>query len=133
MESGRLSGDDFLMPRTRFIEHAGRKLLLLDFSGITDPEGAYDAIAEARSIIARNPPDGSLLTLTLVKDSHFDSGVLKAIRELAEHNKPYVRAGAVVGLAGLMKVVFNTLIHLTGRNIKSFDDVESAKTYLLAQ
>lgn len=121
------------MPRTRFIEHAGRKILLLDFSGIADPQAAYDAISEARDIVARNAPDGSLLTLTLVKDSHFDSGVLKAIRELAEHNKPYVRAGAVVGLAGLMKVVFNTLIHLTGRNIKSFDDADAAKAYLVAQ
>ena len=121
------------MPRTRFIEHAGRKILLLDFSGIDDTHAALDAITEARELIARQAPDGSLLTLTNVTASHFDSGVLKAIRELAEHNRPYVRAGAVVGLAGLMKVVYNTIIHLTGRNLKSFDDLDAAKAYLVAQ
>ena len=121
------------MPRTRFIEHHGRKILLLDFSSIGDPQLALDAIAEARAIVARQQPDGSLLTLTNVTDSHFDSGVLKAIRVLVEHNRPYVRAGAVVGLSGLMKVVYNTLVHLTGRNLRSFDDLESAKAYLTQQ
>ena len=137
MEGGRLPGirERQLSPirRTRFIEHAGRRILLLDFSGIVDAETAHAAIAEARAVVGREPADQCLLTLPNVTGAHFDSGVLKAIRELAEHNRPYVRAGAVVGLAGLMKVVYNTLIHLTGRNIKPFDDVDSAKTYLVAQ
>ena len=121
------------VPRTRFIEHAGRKILLLDFSNITDPQLALDAIAEARATVARQQPDESLLTLTDVTGSRFDSGVLKAIRELAEHNRPYVRAGAVVGLDGLLKVVYNTLVLLTGRDLRSFDDAASAKAYLLQQ
>jgi hypothetical protein len=119
--------------RTRFIELAGCRILLLDFSGISEPQQALDAIAEARAVVAQQRPDGSLLTLTDVAGSHFDSGVLKAIRELAEHNRPYVRAGAVVGLTGLMRVVYNTLIHLTGRNLRSFDDLESAREYLIQQ
>ncbi len=119
------------MGRTRFIEFEGRKILMLDFSGISDPSSAIEAVSEARALVGRQQPDGSLLTLTNVTGSHFDSGVLKAIRELVEHNKPYVRAGAVVGLAGLMKVVFNTLMHLTGRQLKSFDDMDDAKAYLI--
>ena len=120
------------MTRTRFIEHAGQRILLLDFTNIHDAQTAMAAIGEAREIVAQQPP-ASVLTLTHVTGSHFDSGVLKAIRELVEHNRPYVRAGAVVGLAGLMKVVFNTLLHLTGRNIKAFDDLGAAKDYLARQ
>ncbi|MBA2627026.1 MAG: hypothetical protein H0U85_03370 [Gemmatimonadales bacterium] len=120
-------------PRTRFIDHVGRKILLIDFSGIEDAQTALDAISEARAVVAAQPADGSLLTLTSVDGAYFDSGVLKAIRELAEHNRPYVRAGAVVGLTGLMKVVYNTLVHLTGRNIKPFESLEAAKTFLVAQ
>jgi len=121
------------MPRTRFIEHAGRKILLLDFTRIADTQTALDAIAEARAVVARQQPDGSLLTLTHVEGAHFDSGVLKAIRELAEHNRPYVRAAAVVGLSGLTKVVFNTMVHLTGRNLRAFEDLDAAKAYLVQQ
>ncbi len=120
------------MSRTSFIEYGGRQILLLDFSNVADSQAALAAIAEAREFIARQPPD-SLLTLTHVTGSHFDSGVLKAIREMVEQNRPNVRAGAVVGLAGLMKVVFNTLLHLTGRNIKAFDDLDAAKEYLIHQ
>ena len=54
------------------------------------------------------------------------------IRELAEHNRPYVRAGAVVDWP-VLKVVYNTLVLLTGRNLRSFDDAASAKAYLLQQ
>ncbi|MEO8226912.1 MAG: hypothetical protein ABI637_05740 [Gemmatimonadota bacterium] len=121
------------MPRTQFIQHAGRKIVLIDFSRIVDAETALAAIGEARRFIAQQPADGSLLTLTNVQGSHFDSGVLKAIRELAEHNRAYVHAGAVVGLSGLMKVVYNTLVNLTGRNIMPFDDLDAAKAYLAAQ
>jgi hypothetical protein len=121
------------MSRIRFIDHRGTRILLLDYSRISDPREALATIAESRRIVAAEPKDASLLTLTLVTGSHFDSGVLKAIREMVEHNKPHVRAAAVVGLNGLMRVVYNTLVHLTGRNIKAFEDEEAARSYLVAQ
>ena len=121
------------MSRISFIEHRGRRILRLDYSGIADPREALAAIAESRRVVAAEPKTGSLLTLTLVGGAHFDSGVLKAIREMVEHNRPHVRAAAVVGLNGLMRVVYNTMVQLTGRNIKAFEDEEAARSYLVAQ
>lgn len=118
--------------RTYFIEHRGARILLLDFSHVMDEQVAMATIGEARRIVA-GQPHGSLLTLTNVEGSHFDSNIVGALRELVEHNRPFVRAGAVVGLSGLMRVVFSTLVHLTGRNIRAFDQVEEAKDYLAAQ
>lgn len=120
------------MERTHFIEHRGVRILLLDFSHVMNEELALATIAQARSVVAEQAPN-SLLTLTNVEGSHFDSRVVSALRELVEHNRPFVRAGAVVGLSGLMKVVFSTLVHLTGRNIRAFDELEEAKDYLAAQ
>lgn len=117
------------MDRAGFIEHRGVRILLLDFSRVMDSDTALAAIAQAKRVIALQPHD-SLLTLTNVEGSHFDSTVVTALRELVEHNRPYVRAGAVVGLSGLMRVVFSTLIRLTGRNIRAFDDLDAAKDYL---
>ncbi|HEU4698833.1 MAG TPA: hypothetical protein VFS40_06625 [Gemmatimonadales bacterium] len=118
------------MGRTNTIEHQGKQIVYLDFTGVTDPGAAIAAIAEAKAWFARQPKRQELLTLTNVSGSHFDTHVVKAMRELAEHNRPYVRGGAVVGLSGLMRVVYTTLLHLTGRNIKAFDSVEEAKDYL---
>ena len=117
------------MDRTHFIEHRGVRILLLDFSHVMNDEVALGAIMEAKSVVAAQPR-GSLLTLTNVEGSHFDSAIIAALRDLAEHNRPYVRAGAVVGLSGLMRVVFTTLVHLTGRDLRAFDQMEDAKEYL---
>lgn len=117
------------MERTRFIEHRGVPILLLDFSSVMNEQAALAAIAEAKAAVGGQPRD-SLLTLTNVAGSHFDSTVVAALRDLVEHNRPFVRASAVVGLTGLMRVVFTTMVHLTGRNIRAFDQLDEAKEYL---
>jgi hypothetical protein len=119
------------MQRTYFIEHRGVPILLLDFSHVMNDQAALDTIAEAKHVVA-GQPRSSLLTLTNVEGSHFDSKVVGALRDLVEHNRPFVRAAAVVGLSGLMRVVFSTLVHLTGRSIRAFDRMEDAKEYLAA-
>jgi glyoxylate carboligase len=121
------------MGRTGFVEHKGKQIVYLDFTGFTDAEQAIAAVDEARAFFAAQPRQQTLRTLTNVKDSHFDTTVVKALRELVEHNKPYVKAGAVVGLSGLMRVVYTTLLHLTGRNLRAFDTVEEAKDFLATQ
>lgn len=118
------------MSRTNFIEYQGVRIALLNFAGIADTETALAAIAEAESIITQEPPR-SVLTLTDVTGSHFDSTIVKALRQLAEHDRPFVRAGAVVGLSGLMRVILSTLVHLTGRDLRAFDTLEEAKQYLV--
>jgi hypothetical protein len=120
------------MARVRFIEHRGVQLLLLDFSNVSDTITALAAIEEARVEVRRQPP-GSLLTLTDVRGSRFDKRIVDSIRELAAHNKPYVKAAAVVGLSGLTRVVYTALIRLTGRNIAAFDTLEEGQDYLAEQ
>ena len=59
--------------------------------------------------------------------------VLRAMRALAEHNAPYVKAGAVVGMNPLMNVAFSAVVHLTGRSLRAFDDLDEAKEFLATQ
>lgn len=120
------------MARVEFVEYKGKRILVLDYSGISDPAAAFPLFEETKRVVAQQPPQ-SLFTLTNVQGSHFDTDVIKGVRDLVEHNRPYVKAGAVVGLSGLMRVVFTTLLHLTGRNIRAFDSVEAAKDYLAQQ
>ena len=55
------------------------------------------------------------------------------MKEYTAHNKPYVRAAAVVGLSGLQEIVYNVIIKLTGRNIATFSDIAVAKDFLANQ
>ena len=118
--------------RTRFIEHRGTQILLLDYTNIVDKETALREIATSRRIIAQQPP-GSLLTLTHVAGSRYDADVVQALKELTLHNRPYVKAAAVVGLNPLMRVIYRAVTAFSKRDIHVFDELEAAKDWLQEQ
>jgi hypothetical protein len=115
----------------RFIEHKGCSILMIDFQGC-QPAEFLERIRYARSVIGRQPL-GSTRTLTNVTKARFNNQVSEAMKEYTAHNKPYVRAAAVVGLSGLQEIVYNVIIKLTGRNIATFSDIAVAKDFLANQ
>jgi hypothetical protein len=117
--------------RTRFIEHEGHSILLLDFSGIRDPAVALTAIAEAKAFIAKQP-QGSLLTITYIKGSAFMPSIVRALQDLARADAPYVKAAVVAGMSGLQRVAFTAIKLVSGRTFKVCRDVEEAKQWLVA-
>lgn len=118
--------------RVRFLLHRQRRILLYDFTNLPDTGDALELIAYARKIAAQQPPQ-SLFTLTDISNSHYDRKVTAALQELAKHNKPYVIAGAAVGVGGLQKVVFRSILTFSGRkNISLFDSREEALNWLAA-
>lgn len=119
-------------PRVRFIEHRGKQILLHDFSGIVDPQDGFAVVALSGPIVASQPP-GSLLTLINVTGAHYNKDILDALRVLAKHNKPFVKASAMVGVSGLLKIIYVTFTQLSGRRIPVFSTLAEAKDYLVSQ
>ena len=120
------------MERTRFIDHRGKRILLLDYSGIQQPDQAIAAIEASKRVVAQHPPH-SLLVLTDVKDARYNSAVLQAMKELAAHNGPYVRASAIVGMGGLHRIAYQAVILFSRRKIQTFDQEEEALDWLVQQ
>jgi hypothetical protein len=120
------------MERTRFIEHRGKRILLLDYAGIRDPQEAIREVRNSMQVVAAQPP-GSLLVLTQVRDARYNAAVLQQMKELAAHNAPYVRASAIVGMSGLHRIAYQAVILFSKRNIKVFDAEEEALDWLAAQ
>ncbi len=120
------------MARASFFEHDGHRILRFDFARIMAGPGALEAIAEAKASVRDHAP-GSLLVLTDVTGSRFDATILAAIRDLMQSNAPYIRASAVVGLSGLQRVVYSSLVRLTRRNVRAFDDEAAALDWLVSQ
>ena len=119
--------------RTRFIEHAGRSLLLMDFSNLWRVDEKAAAIDEARRFVGSQPKGRRLLVLVNVADSAFDDRILTKLKELAVHDEPWVLASAVVGLRGLQKVVHQIVSTFSGRKLAAFDSLEEAKNWLVEQ
>jgi hypothetical protein len=119
------------MERIRFIQHKGKQILHLDFTHTTAEE-TLRIIREAKAVIAAQP-EKSLRTLTDVTNMKFNTEASEAMKEFAHHNKPYVSAGAVVGVTGLKQIIYNAVIKFSGRHIAAFDTEDQAKEWLVEQ
>lgn len=115
--------------KIRFIQYEGKDILHLDFSHCTTEE-VLNTITKAKKVIATYP-EQSLLTLTDVTDARFSDAVTQEMKAFTAHNRPYVRAGAVVGVTGLKRIIFQAVIAFSGRKLSTFDSVEKAKQWLI--
>ena len=120
------------MERTRFIEHQGHRILLLDYSDIQRGEEAVAAIQESMEVVRTQRP-GSLLVMTVVRGARYNAAVLQALKELAAHNAPYVKASALVGMGGLHRIAYQAVILFSRRTIQTFDSEEQALDWLVQQ
>jgi hypothetical protein len=119
------------MDRVKFIEHAGKRILRIDFTDCK-PEQLIWLIDVAGKVV-RTQPKNSVLAVTLVNGAHFDSAVSQAFKEYAAYNKPFVKASAIVGLAGLQRVLHRGVALFSERQINSFDDEKTAMDWLASQ
>ncbi len=120
------------MPESRFITHKGKEILLIDFSHAVSKEEVFAVIEKAKELIVTRPPQ-SVLTLTDITEAFFDGEVSQALKQLAIHDKPYVKTGAVVGVRGARKIIYNAVMFFSKRHLELHDDVESAKEWLCEQ
>ena len=114
--------------RVNFIRHKGVEILHIDWSNASSAE-MLAAIDEAKRVIASRP-HASIRTLTTVQDARMDRAVTDALKDYVAHNKPYVVAGAVVGLNDLKMIAFNFVNRVTGRTLRAMDNVDAAKDWL---
>jgi len=115
--------------RVKFISHDSKEILFLDFSGCR-PDEAFPVIDHAKKAI-RTRPQGSVLTLTDVTDMRFDDKLTASMKEFTTHNKPYVKAAAVIGVHGLKKIIFEAVMLFSKRKLHAFDSMDQAKTWLV--
>ena len=118
------------MSRVQLINHKGKQIFYMDFTGITNIDEIKGTVAESVAYIRKLPPS-SLLTLTNISGMHFSNDIKQIFQDFIAGNKPYVKAGAVIGMSGLQQIVYNGLMKLTGRNIKSCSSIDEAKDWLV--
>jgi hypothetical protein len=116
--------------RLKKISHRGCSILFTDYSNfITLDE--WKALLDAERELMPKEKLGSVLALAVFTGSRFSASVFSAIKELAVHNKPYMKASALVGLSSLQQGVFLKGIERTAdRSFGLFDSVQEAMDWL---
>ncbi|MDI9482659.1 MAG: hypothetical protein QM315_05695, partial [Bacillota bacterium] len=98
-------------------QYEGNEILCLDISNSTskDKEKIEEHVNLAKEAVKQYPPKSALM-ITNVTNTGFDSAVSSLIKEYAQHNTPYVKASALVGISGLQKVILTAVKKITGRD-----------------
>ena len=91
----------------RFIDHEGKKILLVDFSNC--PANEVEEIARAVPDYITVQPRGSVLVLTDFTAAVFDRDAVRAVKETAVFDKPYVKKSALIGTEDLPASFYDEL------------------------
>ena len=117
-----------MLSRVKFVKHKDRMILLLNFADL-EIDDARQVSEYAKGVISRMPKE-SVFTLTDVTNVKYNDAFRELSGDLMAHNKPFVKAGAVVGVEGWRKMVLWAATKLTGRNLNVSESQESAMEWL---
>jgi hypothetical protein len=115
----------------QIIEYKGKKIIYMDFSNC-DRRKMVEIVEGIKPLIEEQPLN-SALTLVNVDGLVFNTDILKAFKEFTEHNKPYVKTGAVVGIKGIQKIAYDAVMRFSERNLPLFETIDEAKEWLVQQ
>ncbi len=113
------------------ISHKGKTITIEDYTNCTKEE-VLRRVAEVMAWTARQSAS-SLLTLTDVTNQNFDKETIAAFKNLAAHNKPYTKAGALVGISGLLRIAYAAVMTFSGRSMPIFNTRQEALDWLAQQ
>lgn len=118
------------MNKPQQVPYKGKTIFYMDFSNLIKEDEIFAMMNDCKTIIRTRTPK-SIYALTNIENMHFNENIKTQFSEFAKGNKDFIKASAVVGVTGLKQIVFNGLMKLTGRDIRSFNEKESALEWLI--
>jgi hypothetical protein len=123
------------MDRVRWIEHKGKKILLIDYSGLHSkiPEEkalVFACMAQGRELT--EAAEGKILYLSDVTNTLSDNEIVDGLREFAMYtgSTGKLEKSCVVGLAGMQKTLLNMINLMSKTKRVMFDTREQGLEYL---
>ena len=117
--------------RVNFITHKNKRILLIDFTGVM-PEDHTPIVARIKSMVS-NEPKGSALTIIDATGMRLGLKMAQSLKDLANEDKPYVRASAVVGVDGPLGLLMEGVEKFSGRTFQRHASREQALDWLASQ
>lgn len=103
-------------------------IVYTDISGAA-PEESIAVFDQNQQIISKMPLK-SVYALVNAADARFNSNLIQKIKETVKKNNPHSKATAVCGLNALSRLMVNSIIAFTGRQMKLVDTAEDGKEWL---
>jgi hypothetical protein len=115
--------------RIKFITHLGKQVLLIDFSNCTPAQVAEVCRAVPELVTTR--PRNSVSILSDFTGASFDQESMRAMKESAVFDKPYVKKSAMIGTDNFPKVFADALSTFSRREFPVFRTRDEALAWLV--
>lgn len=115
--------------RIRFFEHEGKRILLVDLSNCT-PREAEEVTRKVPDYVTAEPRS-SVLILTDFAGGSFDKAALRAIKETAVFDKPFVKKSALIGTLSLPREFHDEMERFSRRGFAVFSSRDEALHWLV--
>ncbi len=115
--------------RIHFIDHQGKKILLVDFSNC--PAHEVEKITRLVPDYVTVQPRNSVLVLTDFTGAAFDRDALQAMKETAVFDKPFVKKSALIGTESLPKQFHDAMTSFSRRELVIFKNRAEALAWLV--
>jgi hypothetical protein len=115
--------------RIRFISHQGEQILLVDLSNCSASE--VEKIARTVPDYVTVQPLGSVLVLADFTGASFDLEAIRAMKESAVFDKPYIKKSAWVGAGNFPETFYEELKSFSRREFPAFRTRQEALAWLV--
>jgi hypothetical protein len=115
--------------RLVFITHQRKEVLLVDASGCSAAD--VEAIFRTLPDLVTTRPLASVLILCDYTGTSFDPAAIRAMKEAAVFDKPYVRKSASVGIKSLPPDFYKNIKSFSRREFSAFKTRGEALTWLV--
>jgi hypothetical protein len=113
----------------RFIDHQGKRILFVDFSNRRADE--VEKIARLVPEVAELEPRNSILLLADFTEAVFDENTIRALKEAAVFDKPYVKKSALLGTDSFPRSLHKDMTNYSRRSFSTFETRDEALAWLL--
>jgi hypothetical protein len=117
--------------RIHFIIHQQKQILLVDFSNCSS--GEVEKITRAVPDYVISQPRGSELVLSDFTGASFNQDAIRAMKETAVFDKPYIRKSALVGAGNLSELLGQNLKDFSRREFPTFKTRQEALNWLVSE
>jgi hypothetical protein len=117
--------------RICFIDHQGKKVLMVDFSKC--PAHKVEEIARTVPDYVTAQPMNSVLVLTDFAGAVFNKDALRVLKETAVFDKPFIKKSALLGTQSFPKDFYEEITSFSRRDLRIFTTREEALTWLVAE
>ncbi|MEA2041098.1 MAG: hypothetical protein U9N85_00910 [Bacteroidota bacterium] len=118
------------MSKTKLIQHDGNQIFKMNFADSENEADVTSIINESINYIETQPKK-SVYALTDMTNMFFNTNVSREFTSFLKKNKPYIKKSSVFGVSGLARIVFNSVMKISGRDVKIFKTEEEAVQFLV--